>query len=167
MEKSEHYSSQNNLYDAIDDSRAVMNDKDKHLYNLLHRSTVKKLTFSSLSLKQAEKTAVLQKTGPCPKWYTPWRTRNFALKGNFLYYYKPNTKNIDDSIILGAVYIRGAALDGISMNGSKHVITITPPVPRRAGWSNDETSVFYIKFGSDTEAAEWQKTLKEVANKQR
>ena len=43
MEKSEHYSSQNNLYDAIDDSRAVMNDKDKHLYNLLHRSTVKKV----------------------------------------------------------------------------------------------------------------------------
>ena len=49
-------------------------------------------TFSSLGLEQADKTAVLQKTGPCPKWYTRWRTRDFALKGNFLYYYKPNTK---------------------------------------------------------------------------
>jgi len=49
-------------------------------------------TFSSLGLGQADKTAVLQKTSPCPKWYTPWRTRDFVLKGNFLYYYKPNTK---------------------------------------------------------------------------
>jgi len=156
---------------------------------------------------------VLQKTGPCPKWYTLWRTRTFALKGNFLYYYKQNDKvansiissviscpswfilqillfflqRISDSIILGAVYIRGAALDYVtSMNRSKHVMTITPPVPRRPGWSNDETSVLYVKFSSEAEATEvstivimhsgtsvtsffpqWQKTLKEIANKQR
>ena len=65
-------------------------------------------------------------------------------------------------------------------------MTITPPVPRRPGWSNDETSVLYVKFSSEAEATEvstivimhsgtsvtsffpqWQKTLKEIANKQR
>ena len=55
---------------------------------------------------------------------------------------------------VGAVYIKGAALDDSSIHGSKHVITITPPVPRRAGWSNDETSVFYVRFGSSEQATE-------------
>ena len=134
MEKLEHYSSQYSLCDAISESRALMTDKDKHIYNLLQTSTVNKvrtyicmcysytqlfiqyrssfkciniyitnilqLTFSILGLKQAEKTAVLQKTGPCPKWYTPWRTRSFVLKGNFLYYYKPNTKVIAMLLLL-------------------------------------------------------------------
>jgi len=45
------------------------------------------------------------------------------------------------------------------MNRSKHVIIIAPPVPRRAGWSDDETSVFYVKFSSDTEATEVSKML--------
>ena len=107
-----YYSSLDSLYDSTDNGSAVMSDKDKHIYNLLQRTTIEKVrrayfivwqvstrkclflqqTYSSLGLHQAEKTAVLKKTGPCPKWCTPWRTRNFALKGNFLYYYKPNTK---------------------------------------------------------------------------
>jgi len=45
MEKSEHYLSQNSLYDAIDQSRAIMTDKDKHIYNLLQRSAIKKVLY--------------------------------------------------------------------------------------------------------------------------
>jgi len=51
MEKSEHYSSQNSLYDAIDESRALMTDKDKHIYNLLQRSTIKKVYAYSFTMQ--------------------------------------------------------------------------------------------------------------------
>jgi len=117
MEKLEHYSSQNSIFDVIDESRAGMTNRDKHIYNLLQTSRVNKvcmhvyqciinitdilqLTFSSLGLQQADKTAVFQKTCPCPKWYTPWRIRHFVLKGNFLYYYKPNTKVLYNNLTI-------------------------------------------------------------------
>ena len=48
--------------------------------------------------------------------------------------------------MLGAVYIRGAAIEEEKVKGCKNVLIITPPVPRRAGWKDDETSVFYINF---------------------
>ena len=52
--------------------------------------------------------------------------------------------------ILGAFYIKGAALDDCSIHGSNFVTMITPPVPRRAGLSNDEIlyQFFNMKFGS-------------------
>ena len=50
----------------------------------------------------------------------------------------------DKSVVLGAVYIRGAAIEEEKVKGSKHVLVITPPVPRRAGWKDDETSIFHI-----------------------
>ena len=56
-----------------------------------------------------------------------------------------------DNVVLGAAYIRGAAIDTSSMKGSKNVIVITPPVARRAGWKDDETSVFYIKCKNEAE----------------
>jgi len=56
--------------------------------------------------------------------------------------------------VLGAAYIRGAAIDQTSMKGSKHVIVITPPVARRAGWKDDETSVFYVKCKDQNEATD-------------
>jgi len=31
---------------------------------------------------------------------------------------------------------------------------IIPPVPRRAGWNNDEISAFYVKLGNGNQAAE-------------
>ena len=45
-----------------------------------------------MELQDAEKKAILQKTGPCPNWLSRWRTREFALKGNFLYYYKTKVR---------------------------------------------------------------------------
>ena len=56
--------------------------------------------------------------------------------------------------MLGAAYIRGAAIDTTTMKGSKHVIVITPPVARRAGWKDDETSVFYIKCRDEAEVTD-------------
>lgn len=56
--------------------------------------------------------------------------------------------------MLGAAYVRGAAIDTTNMKGSKHVIVITPPVARRAGWKDDETSVFYIKCKDEAEVTD-------------
>ncbi|XP_065883518.1 uncharacterized protein [Dysidea avara] len=155
--------------DTIDiveeDSRAIMLYTDKSIYNMLKRSTVSKPTYSSLGLQDTEQKVVLQKTGPCPQWYSRWRRREFALKGNFLYYYKAHIKNKDNISVLGAIYIRGAAIDEDTVKGSKNVIIITPPVPRRVGMRDDETSVFYIKCSSVQQRTEWCKILKAVANK--
>lgn len=138
-------------------------------------------TYGSLELKEADKRAVFQKTGPCPQWYSRWRTREFALKDNFLYYYKTKVRHeqymhdvtlvlihlwyihdfhgihvirilflslqkTDRTTVLGAVYIRGAAIEQEKIKGCKNVLVITPPVPRRVGWKDDETSIFYINF---------------------
>ena len=56
--------------------------------------------------------------------------------------------------ILCTFYIRGAVLDDCSIHGSNFVTMIIPPVPRRAGWNNDEISVFYVKLGNGNQAAE-------------
>lgn len=56
--------------------------------------------------------------------------------------------------MLGAAYVRGAAIDTTSMKGSKHVIVITPPVARRVDWKDDETSVYYIKCKNEAEVAD-------------
>lgn len=144
-----------------DDSKAIMTYKDKSIYNLLQPS--RKPTYGSLELKEADKRAVFQKTGPCPQWYSRWRTREFALKDNFLYYYK--TKKTDKTAVLGAVYIRGAAIEQEKIKGCKNVLVITPPVPRRVGWKDDETSVFYINFKTAALRSEWHQALKEVANR--
>ncbi|XP_065883515.1 uncharacterized protein [Dysidea avara] len=160
--------SQLDIIDVVEeDSKAIMLYTDKSIYNMLKRSTASKPTYSSLGLQDAEHTVVLQKTGPCPRWYSRWRTREFALKGNFLYYYKAHFKSkLDDNIpVLGAIYIRGAAIDEDTVKGSKNAIIITPPVPRRVGMRDDETSVFYIKCSSAQQRTEWCKILKAVANK--
>lgn len=60
--------------------------------------------------------------------------------------------------MLGAAYVRGAAIDTTKMKGSRHVIVITPPVARRAGWKDDETSVFYIKCKDETEVTDVSQT---------
>ncbi|XP_065883520.1 uncharacterized protein [Dysidea avara] len=158
--------SQLDIIDIVEeDSKAIMLYTDKSIYNMLKRSTVSKPTYSSLGLDDAEQKVVLQKTGPCPEWYSRWRTREFALKGNFLYYYKAHAKNKDDIPILGAIYIRGAAIDEDTVKGSNNVIIITPQVPRRVGMRDDETSVFYIKCSSVQQRTELSKILKEIANK--
>lgn len=46
MQKSEYSASQSDIIsfcDAIDESRAVMTDRDKHVYNILSRSTPSKV----------------------------------------------------------------------------------------------------------------------------
>ena len=60
-------------------------------------------------------------------------------------------QNIDNTDVLGAAYIRGAAIDKTTMKGSRNVIVITPPVARRPGWKDDETSVFYVKCKNEAE----------------
>ena len=60
-------------------------------------------------------------------------------------------QNRDNNVVLGAAYIRGAAIDDTTMKGSRNVIVITPAVARRAGWKDDETSVFYIKCKNGAE----------------
>ena len=57
-------------------------------------------------------------------------------------------QNIGNSTVRGAIYIRGAAVNEEKVKGSNTVIMITPPVPRRADWKDDETSIFYIKCES-------------------
>jgi len=57
-------------------------------------------------------------------------------------------QNIENTRVRGAIYIRGAAINEEKVKGSNKVIVITPPVPRRADWKDDETSIFYIKCDS-------------------
>ena len=37
-------------------------------------------------------------------------------------------------------------MEKTSLPFAKRVLSITPPVPRRKGWKNDETCMFYIRF---------------------
>ena len=39
-----------------------------------------------------------------------------------------------------------AIVEKTSLPFAKTVLSITPPVPRRKGWRDDETSIFYIRF---------------------
>ncbi|XP_065909611.1 uncharacterized protein [Dysidea avara] len=103
-------------------SDSVMTSDDRVIYNMLRRSAAGKPTYASFGLEQAEKTAILRKTGPCPKWYTPWRKREFTLKGNFLYYYKVKSKKTGNNRVRGAIYIRGAAINEEKVKGSKYLI---------------------------------------------
>ena len=42
-----------------------------------------------------------------------------------------------------------AIVQKVSLPFANRVISIMPPVPRRIGWKDDETSVFYIKFKTE------------------
>ena len=39
-----------------------------------------------------------------------------------------------------------AIVEKTSLPFAKRILSITPPVPRRKGWSNDESCIFYIRF---------------------
>lgn len=45
--------------------------------------------------------------------------------------------------------IPDAMVEKISLPFAKRVLSITPPVPRRKGWENDESSVFHIRFKTE------------------
>ena len=47
------------------------------------------------------------------------------------------------------MHITDAIVEKTSLPFAKRVLSISPPVPRRKGWHNDETSVFHIRFRTE------------------
>ena len=94
------------------------------------------------------------KTGPTPSWYTPWRKRLFVLKGNFLYYFDA-ANSYDDPPVLGAIFVKNAIIEKVSMPFASHVLTVSPIVKRRVNWEgDDESSIFYLKFKTEEDRLE-------------
>lgn len=147
----------------------VMNDKDKCIYNMLGSSSspVGKPTYMELGLhREWQKRDVMWKTGPNPSWYSKWNKRLFILKGNFLYYFGSHkTQMALDAPVLGAIYLKNAVIEKVSLSFAKRVLRITPPVPRRRSWESAEegSSTFYIKFKKSVTRDEWYEDLQQVS----
>lgn len=149
-------------------TRMVMNDKDKTIYNSLGSSSspAGKPTHNELGLhKDWQKKGLMWKSGPNPSWYTLWKERIFILKDNFLYYFAiTEISKLHKAPVLGAIYLHNSIIERVSMTFAKYVIKITPPVPRRRGWEeDDDSSVFHIKFKTHEGREEWFEELQQVA----